>query len=182
MNNTRIVVLTVGAVLGLWPSPGGGADNTVTSKPRISLKTTTEDQKKVIVATVTLDGKPKADLTVNFYVKRLFGNLDIGHDQTLDDGTAAVAFPADLPGDQSGRLHVIAAITNPESYKGSQVEMEFEGAAVKSAGENEFPRALWTPQAPAILIVTVLAILFLVWGTYGYVVVQLVKIRAGGER
>ena len=56
------------------------ADTADINKPEISLKVTTEDNQKIILATVTAGGKPLANATVNFFVKRTFGNLGIGHD------------------------------------------------------------------------------------------------------
>jgi hypothetical protein len=64
------------------------------------------------------------DIKVAFFVKRTFGNLEIGHDQTLDDGTAATLFPADLPGGTSGELKVIAAITDPPLFGDVRAEAD----------------------------------------------------------
>lgn len=150
------------------------------NKPRIALQLTTEENKKTIVATVTAAQKPVKDAKVTFFVKRTFGNLEIGHDETLDDGTAAVLFPLDLPGGTKGQLQVVAVITDPPQYSNTRTEEIFGGALVVPLQTENFPRALWAPQAPLALILTIGFIICVVWGTYIYVVVQLVRIRKGG--
>jgi hypothetical protein len=153
---------------------------TEANKPQITLQLTTEENQKTILATVTAGGKPLKGATVAFSVKRTFGNLIIGKDQTLDDGTAATPFPADLPGGTNGELKVAAMITDPPQYGDARAEATFGGARVISLNTEEFPRALWAPQAPLALILTIALLVVLVWGTYIYVVVQLVRIRKEG--
>jgi hypothetical protein len=169
-------------LLGLVISPLVRAETADANKPAIALSITTEENQKTILATVTAGGKPIKGATVTFFVKRLFGNLGIGHDQTLDDGTAAVPFPVDLPGGAKGQLHVIAAITDPCQYSSVSSEAAFDGARIVPLETTDFPRALWAPQAPLALIMAVVILLTLVWGTYFYVGVQLIKIRNGGNK
>jgi hypothetical protein len=145
------------------------------------LATNIEDHKKMLRATVTADGKPLENVTVAFYVKRTFGNLLLGTDQTLDDGTAAVAFPLDLPGGRIGRLEAFAQIQSPEKYAGPAGEATLEGGAIVPAEADPFPRALWAPRAPLALIATILGLLAAVWVAYAYVVVQLLRIRKEGN-
>ena len=147
---------------------------------KISLQVTTEDNKKIILATVTANEKPLANATVNFFVKRTFGNLNIGHDVTLDDGTAAVPFPADLPGGTKGQLQVIAVVSNPPDYNSIRSEIVFEGARIIPVQAEVFPRALSAPQAPLGLILTIAVLLTVVWGTYIFVAAELIKIRKEG--
>jgi hypothetical protein len=147
---------------------------------KIDLRITTEENKKIILATATADGKPLANATVNFYVKRTFGNLGIGHDVTLDDGTAAVPFPVDLPGGTTGRLEVIAVISSPPQYNTFHGETTFDGALITPVQTEVFPRALWAPQAPLALILTIAGLITVVWGTYIYIAGELIKICREG--
>jgi hypothetical protein len=156
------------------------AEITEANKPEITLQVTTEENQKTILATVTAGGKPLKGATVAFSVKRTFGNLDIGHDQTLDDGTAAVPFPVDLPGGTTGQINVIAVISDPPQYSSVRNEATFGDALVIGLQTEEFPRALWAPQAPLALIMIIVIVVTWVWGTYIYVVFELVKIRKGG--
>lgn len=150
--------------------------------PRIALQVTTEENQRTILATVTSGGKPIKGATVAFFVKRTFGNLAIGHDQTLDDGTAAVPFPANLPGGATGNLEVVAAITEPAQYIDARGRATFGGAPIIPLKTEEFSRALWAPQAPLTLILTIGLISLVVWGIYIYIVVQLFRIRKGGNQ
>jgi hypothetical protein len=48
--------------------------------------------------------------------------------------------------------------------------------------EQEFvPRALWAPRAPVALLATITAILVVVWGSYVFVVSQIIKIKSGAK-
>ncbi len=156
----------------------GTADS---NKPQITLQLTTEENQKELLSTVTVDGKPLANVTVSFFVKRTFGNLGIGHDVTIDDGTAAVPFPSTLPGGPAGQLQVVAIITDPNKYSSVRSQATFSGAAVVPPQEESFPRTLWAPQAPLALVLTIFILVAAVWGTYFYVVVQIFRIRKGRE-
>jgi hypothetical protein len=146
---------------------------TTQTAAQVKLQTTTEDGKRQLQATVTADGKPVEGATVVFTVKRTFGELPVGKDQTLDDGTAAVAFPGDLPGGETGELHVMATVQAPSRYAGAMAYGMFDGAAKVQPAPEEFPRALWAPRAPVTLLVTIVVILAAVWFAYAYVVAQL---------
>lgn len=148
------------------PSPGAS----------VSLKLETEDGKKMIVATVLADGKPKADAKVAFEIPRKFGPLVVGEDTTLDDGTAAVAFPADLPPEADGRLIVWARVKEPAELAAVHGQAEFAGETGAKPETHSFPRALWAPRAPVPLLVTLGVLLGAFWGAYGYVVFQLLRI------
>ena len=164
--------------------------------PAIELKTTTEEGKKMIIATVTQDGKPVAGATVVFSVERSFGNLIIGQDQTLEDGSAAVEFPMRLPAGRAGKLKILAETKAPGESSGAKQEADVkasvesvaaraqlmaESAIARQMETDPFPRALWSPRAPAPLLITITAILVVVWGIYGFVAVQLVKIKQGAK-
>jgi hypothetical protein len=142
----------------------------------ISITSVDEDHQRLLRATVTFQGKPLENITVAFHVRRTFGNMVLGQDQTLDDGTAAVPFPLDLPGGQRGELHIIAEITASPQYSG-HAEAVVEGGAIVPPDPNPFPRALWAPRAPWALITAIIVLLAGVWGAFAYVVVQLHRIR-----
>lgn len=153
------------------------AQTTQSAKPEVAIKVITEDQQKLIQATVTLNGKPLNGAAVAFFVQRTFGRLTIGHDTTLDDGTAAVPFPTGLPGGPTGQLQVTAQVTAPPQYsQGSAATVLLDGGQIVPAQPTAFPRALWAPRAPVLLVLTIAAILASVWGCYVYVVAQLVAI------
>ncbi|MFI5379219.1 MAG: hypothetical protein ACHRHE_07980 [Tepidisphaerales bacterium] len=145
----------------------------------VAISTTTEDGKRMLVATVTATatGKPVEGAKVAFFARRTFGNLSLGTEVTLDDGTAAVAFPLDLPG-SNGQLQIIAQIVAPEKYAAATRETNVGGAVVVPANPDPFPRAIWAPQAPLPLIVSFVVLLGIVWSTYAFVLVQLRKIKA----
>jgi len=174
-------VLLAGLFIGLSAAaPNARADETApAAKPEIALSVSKEEGKPTLVATVKLNGKPLENAMVEFRVERTFGQLLVGQDTTLDDGTAATAFPSDLPGGPSGELDVRAEIKAPAQYAGVGTRARF-GGALKFQPENQpFPRELWSSRAPLGLVLSLLVILGTVWGLYAYVVVQLLHIKKG---
>jgi hypothetical protein len=141
------------------------------TQPSIALKTDIEDGKQMVQATVTAAGKPKENVTLQFFAQRTFGNILLGEDTTLDDGTAAVAFPADLPAATDGQIHITAKIKTPEEFSSISSSAAFP-AGVKPTLDDPFPRALWAPHAPVVLLVCIGAIVAGVWLSYAFVVAQ----------
>jgi len=174
-------------------------------RPEIAITTAVEDDRKLVLATVTLDGKELEGVKVAFFVRRTFGLLPLGTEETLDDGTSAVPFPLVLPGGPTGKLQVIAEIKASEEFAAAHAEATLEaesdangmggGPMLASAyskhslasqllGANEsdpFPRAVWAPKAPLPLLVTIATLVGGVWCAYAYVFVQLVRIRKGAK-
>ncbi|MGD0462203.1 MAG: hypothetical protein ABSB74_06920 [Tepidisphaeraceae bacterium] len=169
------LVLFITWVLLLWP----WAAFAQTTQPAISLTTDIEDGKKMVQASVSLNGKPIENVILQYFVQRTFGNLPIGQDTTLDDGTSAVAFPSDLPGASDGKLHLIVRIKAPAQYSAVSTSAAFP-ADVQPAPVAEFPRALWAPHAPLALTVSIFVILAGVWLSYFFVFSRILAIRKGG--
>ena len=174
-------------------------------KATLALKSEMEDGKQMLIATVTRDGKPMEGVSVSFLVERSFGTLLIGEDKTLDDGTAAVAAPEGLPSGPSGELKIIARTTVSDGAQSeAQASTDIAQSAPPSEPitssaatpaqiieaqftlkndskilleQERIPRALWAPRAPIPLLTTVTAILVVVWGSYAFIVSQLIKIK-----
>jgi Ni/Fe-hydrogenase subunit HybB-like protein len=144
---------------------------------RVEVVKEVEDGETVLLATVTVDGEPVEGARVGFFVPRLFGDMVLGDDLTLDDGTAVVAFPHDLPGNEAGELTVIARVLAPEALEGARGEAVVDGALPASAAVGILPRALWSDRAPLGIVAVIVALLLIVWATYAFVVLQLVRIR-----
>jgi Ni/Fe-hydrogenase subunit HybB-like protein len=145
--------------------------------PVVEIARQLEYGEEMLTAAVTLEGRPLAGVRVAFFVRRLFGLMPLGEDTTLDDGTAAIAFPTGLPGGESGDLDIVAEIRAPSEYA------EVRGAALvradvaRETSAAPVPRALWSSRPPLPIVFTVAALLALVWGTYAFVVMQLAGIR-----
>lgn len=150
-------------------------------RPEIAITTSVEEGKKVIVAKVTLNGKPVENAKVTVQIQRTFGQITLGTEATLDDGTVAVPFPTDLPGGIAGQIQVVAEIKSPPEYAATRAQATLDGAPKVQLESNPFPRALWSPKAPLALILTIFTLLAIVWSTYIYVLVQLIKIKRGAK-
>ena len=145
-------------------------------KAVIALTRTTEDGKQMLVAKITAAGLPVKGATVAFSVRRAFGLMSLGEDQTLDDGTAAVAFPTALPGDARGELTFRVALQSPPELNSSVTDVKLLGAPAR-AWPSVPPRALWSSRVPLMIPATIAFLLLCVWSTYAFVVTQLAALH-----
>ncbi len=150
-------------------------------RPAVTIRDAVEEGQHVLVATVTLDGSPVEGAQVSFFVERTFGLLALGREETLDDGTSAVPFPEGLPGGPAGELRIVAEVAAAAGFAATRARAALSGGAVVAAGGDPFPPALWSPTAPWALILAAIVLFGGVWGTLGYVLVQIVRIRRGGS-
>lgn len=171
----QIFLLIFGALL----TASGIAQTTRATEAKLTLALSSEEGKKQLQATLTSGGKGVEGATVEFLISRSFGQLPLGKDQTLDDGTAQVDFPSDLPGGKTGELTVTAVVQAPASLAGTTATGVFGGAAIVHESPDVFPRALWAPRAPVLLIVSFTAILAAVWCSYAFVVRELWALAKG---
>ncbi|MBI3567072.1 MAG: polysulfide reductase NrfD [Gemmatimonadetes bacterium] len=162
------------APVGL-PVAAGAASNTPAAPVAIALRRATEDGQDMLVATVTSAGHPVQGATVAFSVARTFGVMALGEDQTLGDGTAAVAYPKGLPGDAQGVLRFTVATRSPANLAGVTVQVPIGGGEPQRAPVAEVPRALWSSRAPLPIVATISLLLLCVWTTYAFVVAQLAR-------
>jgi hypothetical protein len=159
------------------PTPAPTAQAQPLATPQITIADVIEDKQRLLRATVTLAGAPLQGAKVKFGVTRTFGVLDLGSDDTLDDGTAGVPFPEGLPGDAAGTFEAVVSVEAAHGYAATTVRTRLGGAGVVVPDPDPFPHALWSSK-PLWPLVTVIAVLLTgVWSTYAFVIVQLVRIR-----
>ncbi|HEU4950771.1 MAG TPA: hypothetical protein VFT46_02410 [Holophagaceae bacterium] len=147
----------------------------------ITAKLGREDGKPELIATVTSDGKPVPNVGVTFSLVRSFGDLTLGQDTTLDDGTAAAPFPAGLGADAQGGWTFKVALTSPETLAGQAATLRVESLAAPSSAAVPSRRELWSRSAPWSVLITVLALAGSAWAVYGFAGYQLYLIRQGGK-
>ena len=177
-----LVLLAASSTGSAAPATSASTASTTQPNVKMSLDLVTEDGQKLIRAVVTSGGKPVENVNVSFGVKRTFGALLLGEDRTLDDGSAAIKFPADIPGGPTGTLEVIAQIKAPPQYASISAQGRFSGARKFTPDTQTLPRALWAPRAPYALLIPIVALLAGVWLAYAFVFMQVLAIRKGAKK
>jgi Ni/Fe-hydrogenase subunit HybB-like protein len=178
----------VGAIAPLWLLLAGGlalaaalptsghAQELDPASARVELEKAVEGGEEVLLATVTTGGVPLEGARVAFLVRRTFGEMPLGEDITLSDGTAAVSLPP-LPGDANGDLIVLARVLSPFEFEGAGAAVVVSGGIpVAAEGAASQPRTLWSSRAPIAMTLSILAMVLIVWSVYFFAVVQLVGI------
>ena len=155
------------------PASSAGAQEAA----RVELRRASEGAEDMLVASVTVGGRPAPGVVVGFFAHRHFGLLSLGEDATLDDGTAAIAFPRALPGDSRGDLRIRATVLSPDSLVGATADAVMSGGVPAGRNVGEYPRALWSTRSPIGLLVGITVLLLCVWSTYAFTVWQLLKLR-----
>ena len=149
-----------------------------------------KDSTRQVMATITKpDGTGKdtavKGVEVHFYIYRSFGLLPIEGDNTTTDenGEATADFPSDIPGDKSGIVTVIARVEDDEQLGNIETKKNIQWGIPVNKQQTAQPRALWSSanNAPWLLVITVTAMVGVVWGIIVYIIFQLVAIKRAGR-
>jgi molybdopterin-containing oxidoreductase family membrane subunit len=144
----------------------------------VTLARATLDSQDFLVARVTANGTFVPNAAVEFSIRRALGFMILGNDTTGSQGIAKVPFPVGLPVDSHGELLVRVAVQLPTDPAAATVlEQKVEGGAPRVSTRARTSRALWSSRAPLPMLATIIALLLCVWGTYAFVVGQLVIMR-----
>jgi hypothetical protein len=128
------------------------------------------------------DSIPLAGEAVSIYAERMFSNLKIGEGSFDEQGMFSVEFPADLPGEADGTVHIIAKIEENEQYANIETVQSYAWGVPSMHGPTGSHRALWTEIAPMWMIISLTIMLLGVWGHYIYVIFQLVLIKRESKK
>ena len=151
----------------------------------LSLKLNPHDTARVATATVTeitAEGTEKAikDVSINFYVQRLFGKMPAAEDHTVktdEKGIAVFSFPKGIPGDTAGSMTVLAMIEDNDSYGTVESKSSTNWGVVVPLEKDPFPRAIWGAKAQWGMIITLTILYGGVWSSYIFMAFQLRKIK-----
>ncbi len=125
---------------------------------------------------------PVVDEDIYVYVKRMFSDMTIGEDFLDENGEFEVEVPSDIPGDAEGDIEIIARF-NDHYLFGTVEKREIVRWGIPT--EHKLPggqRTLWTQIAPLWMVITLSILLLGVWGHYGFVVIQLIRIRKDSRK
>ena len=138
---------------------------------------------EVMAMEVTPDKKklPVKGVEVVLFVKRYFGNLQLGEPKiTNDKGEALFDLPANLPGDRLGYID-LTAMVHDNSGRTSEAQVK---ATISAGKPTVVPsliatRAWWTvrEQAPIWVILTYSISVLIVWGFILYIIYSVMRIR-----
>ncbi|OFY16904.1 MAG: hypothetical protein A2X11_00815 [Bacteroidetes bacterium GWE2_42_24] len=171
-------------ILDTLPADLSVASASLSGQP-ITLKLKYRDSDTSLIATLTIvneEGEtvPAPGVPVAFFIRRYFGNLPISEevDHTNQEGRVGVSIPRNLPGDTSGMLHIFARIAEPDKFGAASDSIDAICGKPSVMVNITEERTLWgrSRVAPLYIIITFFGALLIVWGTMGYVVMNVMKI------
>ncbi len=113
---------------------------------------------------------------VFIYIKGTFSLLNIGKETTDEEGKIKIEFPIDMPGDTIGTLTIVTQIEDSDMYGNVESRSDMNwGIPVPLKAEQH--RGLGDTDAPLWMVYTLITLLSIVWFTYMYVIVLIIKIR-----
>jgi len=137
---------------------------------------------------ISVNAKEKAGVValknteVSAFVKRYFGNLQIGKTaRTNDGGQIEFVMPKDIPGDKNGNIEIVVKI-NDEVYGEVERKKNMKIGVPTDKPALNAERAIWNVLAkvPIWLLITYVSIVLGVAAVIGYVVLNLLKIKKSG--
>lgn len=129
---------------------------------------------------------PVYEADIYLYVQRMFGLLPFPDNPEMTDETGAVSleFPADIPGDSSGNLIIVARVEEHDLYGNLEFRRKANWGVPVITNPPGHQRELWSSRAnaPLYLIILVNAILIGVWGVIGYVIYTTLQLKKAGSQ
>jgi hypothetical protein len=160
------------------------------SKSKIVIDTSVDGETKNITVKLTsFDGanwKPVPDVEMKVGVFRTVGRsiLSAGDDATYTTDSSGIVVAefkkVNLPGDEKGNLLLMAKVEENDIVGNLSVQKTVPWGVVKKIDNDFFKqRALWATRfrTPIWLLFMAYSIVFGVWGTIVYLVLQLIKIK-----
>ena len=149
-----------------------------------------DDTRKIKVTVSAFNGSewvPAKDVEMKVGVNRFGGVLPAGDEAsytTDSTGTVTAEFKKDsLPGDTKGNIMLVAKVEENDLYGNLQVEKTVPWGVAFVPEQHFFDqRTLWSTRfkTPVWLLFMAYSIVFGVWGTILYLVIQIVKIKKIG--
>lgn len=122
--------------------------------------------------------KPIPNAELKFFIKRYFGNQEIGKSKTNAEGLAVIDFPTNIPGDSTGYVDLVVALSDDPEHVNAIVENANICSPHKPINIFE-KRVMWSENTRTqwwALLSYGLVVLG-VWLTILYVVFQIVQIK-----
>lgn len=127
------------------------------------------------------------EIEMKLGVKRLLENLTVGDAETYtsdSSGTANAVFIRDsIPGDDKGNIILVAKVEENDIYGNLIVEKSVPWGKPVIANSHFWHRTLWSTgnRAPIWLLFIALSIIIGVWGTFIYLILQVLKMKRMGK-
>jgi hypothetical protein len=143
-----------------------------------------DSEKKIFLEAFIMEDDEKVPVDgedIFIFVPRMFSLLPVAEGYFID-GKAEVEFPDDVPGDEEGRLTVIARFNDHWQFGNVEQRADTDWGVPSSHEVAESHRALWTQIAPRWMIITLTILLTGVWAHYLFAIISMVRVKKAGKK
>lgn len=143
-----------------------------------------DGEKKIFLEAFTIGEDEKVPVDgedIFIFVPRMFSLLPVAEGYFMD-GMAEVDFPDDVPGDEEGRLTVIARFNDHWQFGNVEQRADTDWGVPSSHEVAESHRALWTQIAPRWMIITLTILLIGVWAHYLFAIISIARVKKAGKK
>jgi mono/diheme cytochrome c family protein len=162
------------------PEPAAGKAGTG-KRVTLSMDFVKEKNRIRVYATEEKGKLPAKGVEIQLFVKRYFGNMQLGEPRTTSDlGIATFDFPADLPGNPDGMVDLTARVNDPAGqFSEAKATGSFAIGVPTSRPSLIATRAWWTTRdkAPVWVILTYGGAVLIAWGFIFYILLSVIGIR-----
>ncbi len=148
----------------------------------LELDLTEEDGEKIVKARLfRIDSSgaktPVEDAEVKILVARPFGPLPISEagEVTDENGALSTVFPDDLPGDETGKVNIIASLEDSDEFGSVRTNQDIIWGLEAEFDDKTLKRSLWAAgaNAPLGLLFFVNSLIIATWGIIFYIIYQI---------
>lgn len=129
---------------------------------------------------------PVANKEIGFYVDRPLSPFQFNKERlkTDENGMASSSYGETLPGDESGKINILAKIVDDDDFGTVETARIAEWGKPIVLDHEELRRSLWASgaNAPIALLIFINSLIAAVWGMIIYIVVRLFRIKSLGAR
>jgi hypothetical protein len=151
---------------------------------RLKIVTDGEDEKmiRITLQSKTAEGwTPLPDAEVNVFVKRRFGQLQVGEDMytTDENGLVEVLFANQIPGDEKGNIIIGCAVEDNDQLGNLYSSTTTDWGIPLKTVDHFNDRTLWATRdkTPFWLLIFPNLIIASVWTVIGYLLFQIYKMK-----
>ena len=147
------------------------------------IKVSVNEKDKRIKAEISADGAPTEGAVVQFYVKKMFGNMLLKTVESDANGIASITLQKEIPGNEEGNFDILVNFKNTDAFGKKEITKTLNFGTKLHFEKMTDKRAMWgtNSKTPLWTLFSYLGITLGVWAVIIYVVFKLIGLKKAGR-